>query len=450
MPQHAPDDPHFSGPIWRIPHATSQATSTVRGRVDGATWKASGLRYAHANRWQAPELAPLPAGDVDATQLAASCPQVSFPLIDEVLDQVEPKLPTDEDCLHLSITMPADTPPDAKLPVMVWIHGGSYVTGAGDLPIYAPAALVTEQQVVVVSVTYRLGLFGYLRHAASPGNLGLLDQRTALEWVQRYIAHFGGDRANVTAFGESAGGDSVAHLMVADGGSLMRRAIVMSAPLGLMPGRAKMYAAMADKVDGLGVDATVEDLLACTNALQRMSIRYGLRAGMPVGPQYGVHPLPAEEDLDDAWSQAARKVDLLIGHTAREAALFVPPRLGRVPLHPAVREPLVRRLGTWIYDEPARRFARRHAEAGGKVATYLLPATNLDHPRSGLLAGAHTTDLPYVFPSPAWEAIVAAFGPAWRVTPEAGREMRAMLAGFARDGTVVDRTGPTVHLRTLA
>lgn len=450
MPEPTVTAPVSAAPVWWIPGDAPDAGSTVHGRADGPVWKASGIRYAHAQRLQTPQLAPLASGDIDATRLAPSCPQVSFPLIDEVLDEVEPKLPIDEDCLHLSITVPAGTAPDAGLPVMVWIHGGSYVTGAGDLPIYDPTALVTEHQVVVVTVTYRLGLFGYLRHAASPGNLGLLDQRTALEWVQRYIAHFGGDPANVTAFGESAGGDSVAHLMIADGArGLFRRAIVMSAPLGLMPGRDKMYAAMADKVHGLSADASVEEMLERTNSLQRMSIRYGLRAGMPFGPQYGVAPLPAEDDLDDAWSHVAPDVDLLIGHTAREAALFVPPRLGRVPLRPAARERLVRRLGNSIYDEPARRFAQRHAAAGGSAATYLLHADSHDDPRGGLLAGAHTTDLPYVFPGPAWETIVAASGPAWHVTPEAGREVRAMLGGFARNGVAVERSGPPVVVRSL-
>lgn len=109
------------------------------------------------------------------------CPQVSFPLIDEVLDGVAEDLVQDEDCLRLSITVPAGTAPDAGLPVMVWIHGGSYLTGAGDLPIYDPAALVLEQQVVVVNVTYRLGLLGYVSRDGAPGNLGLLDQVEALK-----------------------------------------------------------------------------------------------------------------------------------------------------------------------------------------------------------------------------------------------------------------------------
>ena len=150
MPDHVVDQPGPTvptAPTWQVPGKAPDAASTVRGWVDGPVWKASGIRYAHAQRLQTPQLAPLASGDIDATRLAPSCPQVSFPLIDEVLDEVEPKLPIDEDCLHLSITVPAGTAPDAGLPVMVWIHGGSYVTGAGDLPIYDPTALVTEHQV---------------------------------------------------------------------------------------------------------------------------------------------------------------------------------------------------------------------------------------------------------------------------------------------------------------
>ena len=124
-----------------------------------------------------------------------------------------------------------------RLPVMVWLHGGSYTSGSGDLAIFDPAVLVAETRVIVVSVTYRLGLFGYLSTSTGrPANLGLLDQIEAFRWVQRNIASFGGDPGRVTAFGQSAGGDAVAHLMATpDAASLFQRAIIQSAPAGDHP-----------------------------------------------------------------------------------------------------------------------------------------------------------------------------------------------------------------------
>ena len=97
-----------------------------------------------------------------------------MPFLDDVLGTRYGELPGSEDCQNLSITMPGrHLSPDAKLPVMVWIHGGSYTTGSGDLAIFDPAVLVAENRVVVVSVTYRLGLFGFLAtHSGRPGEPG--------------------------------------------------------------------------------------------------------------------------------------------------------------------------------------------------------------------------------------------------------------------------------------
>ena len=128
--------------------------------------------------------------------------------------------PPSEDCLYLNVWTPAELP-EAPLPVMVWIHGGGFVAGTAAHPVYTPDALVNEG-VIYVSIAYRLGPFGWLAHpdlsAESPegnsGNYGLLDQIEALKWVKANIEAFGGDPANVTIFGESAGGMSVAALKV--------------------------------------------------------------------------------------------------------------------------------------------------------------------------------------------------------------------------------------------
>ncbi len=114
-----------------------------------------------------------------------------------------------EDCLYLNVSTPACD--DAGRPVLVWIHGGGFTTGAGSIPWYSGVGMAAADDVVVVSVNYRLGAFGFLHLPtlgegfAGSGNVGLLDQLAALRWVQENAAAFGGDPANVTVFGESAG-----------------------------------------------------------------------------------------------------------------------------------------------------------------------------------------------------------------------------------------------------
>lgn len=435
-------------PTGTRPHQWIAPAGTINGTEDDDVWRATGIRYAVAERFGRPRLAPPATEPIDATRPSNACPQVSFEAIDAVLEGLDLGITYDEDCLRLSVTVPAGTAPDAHLPVMVWIHGGSYLTGAGDLPIYDPTDLVCEQGVVVVNVTYRLGLFGYLARPGVPGNLGLLDQRTALEWVRDNIAAFGGDPTNVTTFGESAGGDSVAHLMLC-APDLMRRAIVMSAPLGLMPRRARMSAAMADRVGELPADAAVDDILAATRGLEKFALRFGLKGAMPFGPQYGVDPLPAERDLDDAWRQVAGSIDLLIGHTFCEGALFTPPQLGNLPaVGSKTRDGVARGLTRRIYSHDAKAFAARHRAAGGRGGYYVITS---GRGSGATYAGGHTTDLPLVLGSRAsWDAIVRASGPAWAVTDDAAREVRAIWAGFARDGSLTPRDADPITVEPFA
>ncbi|XP_036604078.1 cocaine esterase-like [Trichosurus vulpecula] len=134
-----------------------------------------------------------------------------------------------EDCLYLNIYVPVHTKEGARLPVMVWIHGGSLVSGGAS--IYEGSILSASQNVVVVNIQYRLGVLGFFstgdEHA--PGNWGYLDQVAALRWVQKNIAHFGGDPGRVTIVGESTGGTSVSsHVLSPMSKGLFHRAIMQS------------------------------------------------------------------------------------------------------------------------------------------------------------------------------------------------------------------------------
>jgi para-nitrobenzyl esterase len=172
-----------------------------------------GIRYAQPPvgelRWQPPRPATTIARKADA--FGPHCPQVASPF-------GTPS--TSEDCLFLNVYTPLAISRHPHYPVMVWIHGGSLVGGESD--DFNPAHLV-KQGVIVVTINYRLGAFGFLAHPsldaeAHPGvNYGLLDQQAALKWVKDNIEGFGGDPRNVTLFGESAGGQTVLSNLVSPG-----------------------------------------------------------------------------------------------------------------------------------------------------------------------------------------------------------------------------------------
>jgi para-nitrobenzyl esterase len=209
----------------------------VRGADVAGVDSFLGLPYAAPPtgnlRWQPPQPAPTWSGVRDATTFAPSCPQAPGNL-----DPFAPPGPVSEDCLYLNVYTPAVGDNDqGGRPVLVWIHGGGLVQeGARN---YDGTKLAADGA-VVVTINYRIGALGFLAHPAlaSPsgaaGNYGLMDQQAALRWVQRNIAHFGGDPHNVTIAGQSAGGLSVLAQMVSPGArGLFQRAIVQSGTFAL-------------------------------------------------------------------------------------------------------------------------------------------------------------------------------------------------------------------------
>ena len=166
-----------------------------------------------ALRWREPLPAGSWSGVRQTTSFAPACMQTGTSMPGEA-----PPI-TDEDCLYLNIWTPASAP-GSRLPVLVWIYGGGFTNGSASMPLYWGDALA-RKGIVVVTVAYRTGAFGFLAHPQltaesihhSSGNYGLLDQIAALKWVQRNIAAFGGDASRVTVAGQSAGAMSVSILM---------------------------------------------------------------------------------------------------------------------------------------------------------------------------------------------------------------------------------------------
>ncbi|ROS58281.1 para-nitrobenzyl esterase [Frigoribacterium sp. PhB160] len=425
----------------------STGVGEIVGFVDDDVVRVLGVPYAVAERHRAPQPAP-PAVDDDGQPVAfeaftrsPASPQLPSPVLEALIQGASDGMIASEHCQFLSITLPADVGPDERLPVMVWIHGGSYVTGAGDLHVYDPVTLVTEQRVVVVTVTYRLGMFGYLGDGdVVPANLGLLDQVQAVRWVHDQIEAFGGAADSVTLFGQSAGGDAIAHLMISEGArGTFRRAIVQSAPLGLMRGRSRMTSAMVAAVGAAGADDPVDDLLARQATAERAAVRYGLRGGMAFGAQYGRAPLPAEDEREAAWSAVAPEVDVLIGTTTEETGLYVPfvgalRRLTGLPLvGRALRRALVRVTTDAVYTRDARRFVARHRAAGGRATRYEITW----RPPGSDYGASHITDVPLLLGGrEAWGGSALLGDAGWDEVDRRGRRLRQVWGDFARTGTL--------------
>lgn len=205
-------------------NADSLKVKTEQGEVSGKTINSGkvraflGLPYAAPPvgdlRWKAPQPPATWTGERDATKFGAHCAQGRV-FADMVFQDAGPS----EDCLFLNVYTPADAKAKSKLPVMFWIHGGGYSGGASSEPRHNGDFLPLKG-VVLVTINYRLGVFGFLvtdemakENNGSAGNWGLMDMVAALQWVKANIAAFGGDPDNVTIFGESAGSFAVSTLM---------------------------------------------------------------------------------------------------------------------------------------------------------------------------------------------------------------------------------------------
>ncbi|XP_074661376.1 cholinesterase-like [Tubulanus polymorphus] len=184
-------------------------------------------------RFQRPVPIPKWSGVIDATKQPNSCMQITDDMYERFpgVEMWNPNTPVHEDCLYLNIWTPANAKTALKkYPVMVWIYGGGFYSGTATLKIYDASYLTTNQDVIVVSMQYRVGIFGfYYLGDEAPGNYGLLDQYVAIKWVKDNIAAFGGDTNSITIFGESAGAASVAfHLISPLTKPLFHRAIMQS------------------------------------------------------------------------------------------------------------------------------------------------------------------------------------------------------------------------------
>lgn len=388
---------------------------------------ARGVKYATASRFQPPKPYTGTWTDiVDCTQPATICPQIPSRL-DYLMGPTSLGRIHDEDCLHVSVFSPGKE--GDLLPVMVFIHGGAYLSGGGDLDCYSGEALAGNG-VVVVNVTYRLGILGYqgIEGVARP-NLGLMDQIAALKWVQGNIGAFGGDKGRVCLFGESAGGDSIYCLLGAGTEGLFDRVILQSAPFGARSQeKGDMVEAMAEKaktVDGL-MEKTSEELLEVEMQLLGVAMGF-VSSGMPYGPQMGCEPLPEVEEFEKRVSERVKGMSVMVGYTKDDG----------VPFADVVPKELLDGMEAGEYatkkwfQEGANEFVKRVKRDGGVVSTYRWDL--------GFAKGAvHTIELAFLLGR--WEA--------WRegemvrggeeVVRAVGEGVRRLWAGFGKGEDVGD------------
>jgi len=330
--------------------AISQARTTagaVQGEVADGVGEFKGIPFAAPPvgdlRWKAPQPAAPWQGVRKTVAFGPACMQ------GPILAQMGSTAGTSEDCLYIDVWTPANTPAD-KLPVIAWIYGGGFNSGATSVPMY-DGANFARQGVVFVSLSYRLGPFGFLatpelsaESGHGSGNYGLLDLIAALHWVHDNIGQFGGDPARVTIMGHSAGSMAVSELVASPlARGLFRAAIGESgadfAPPGDFAGTSQQTLAEAETGGGKFLAGLGAHSLAEARALPADKVEAAQRApGAPrFFPPLDGYVLPAPEYA--LWQRHAyNDVPLLIGTTSDEAAVFG----GRRTVTPADFEKQVR------------------------------------------------------------------------------------------------------------
>lgn len=275
---------------------------------------------------------------LEASSAAAVCPQLPSRLA-AVMGESPAR--ADESCLTVDIWAP--TPLDRPRPILVWIHGGGYLSGSGSLPWYDGRTLARENDIVVVGLNYRLGALGYLFvPGLIDGNMGLLDQIQAVRWITRNAAAFGGDPRRITLMGQSGGAHSITCMLaIPETRKLMQRAILLSTPFALQTHSREEAAATARVFCGeLGIDPDhpqalpqlqgvgIDRILHATGATLRSSKRVVGDPTPPFGP-VATGGLKGPGELYEAVAQGAAHINALVGYTADETLAFYPldPRL---------------------------------------------------------------------------------------------------------------------------
>ncbi|MFF4880946.1 carboxylesterase/lipase family protein [Micromonospora sp. NPDC000668] len=365
----------------------------VRGTVAADHRSFQGIPYARpplgALRWAPPQPGPVWTGVRDASRPGDACAQLKGLPMDESSES--------EDCLYLNVTTPR-TSARTPRPVLVWLHGGDFRFGRGD--VYGGQRLATGGDVIVVTVNYRLGALGFLAHPAladaggSVGNYGLQDQQAALRWVRRNAAAFGGDPGNVTLFGQSAGATSVcAQLASPATAGLFHRAIMQSNSCA-NPVRTRAEAAAAAEEFARGVGCadpgTVAACLRGRDPARLIAAAGYPGAGVDLGPVVDGRTLPVDP-ADALATGRLHPVPVLTGMNRNESTLLVwgmersgmncpaPPEPGQQPESCPLTDEQYREQVRAAFGDRAEDVLARYPRDDAHVASETMAAVLTDH-----------------------------------------------------------------------
>lgn len=285
-------------------------------------------------RWKPPQPAPHWTGVRQATAYGPACPQAPSPWLPEMLDITSMK--SDEDCLYLNVWTPSLTK-TAELPVMVWVHGGGNVEGNADWPPLGET--LARRGTVVVSINYRLGIFGYYASpelsAESPqhvsGNYGQLDQLAALRWVRNNIARFGGDPHQITVAGQSSGSEDICNLMASPlSAGLFQRVILQSGVCvdGIFPSLHQAETSNRHLAKSLGASAATATLAQLRSIPAEQLLKLAATdQKLDIEPFVDGWFLTAQPATVFAQGKQAR-VAVLVGSNDNEISIFASPLVG--------------------------------------------------------------------------------------------------------------------------